>query len=57
MWALENVRMKHGSTQMSFAPRSMAFVTHLKEIGWFSAPNLVLSKGQSTPSGNSWICL
>ena len=35
--ARAEVRVKRGSTLISFAPRSRAACTHLKEIGWFSA--------------------
>ena len=37
MSALEDVRVKRGSTLISLAPLSMAAVTHFMEIGWFSA--------------------
>ena len=37
MSALDEVRVKRGSTLMSLAPLSFAAVTHLKDIGWFSA--------------------
>jgi hypothetical protein len=35
--AFEDVRVNLGSTLINFAPFSWALVTHLKEIGWFSA--------------------
>ena len=35
--ALEEVRVKRGSQLMSLAPLLIASVTHLKDIGWFSA--------------------
>ena len=33
MSALDEVRVKRGSTLISFAPRSFALATHLKELG------------------------
>ena len=41
MSATELVRVKRGSTWMNFAPRSLAFMTHWKPTGWFSAKLLV----------------
>ena len=35
------VRVKRGSTWMTLAPRSLAFITHWKPTGWFSAMLLV----------------
>src|SRR5207244_6713207 len=37
MSAAALVRVKRGSTWMNFAPRSLAFITHWKPTGWFSA--------------------
>ena len=37
MSAAALVRVKRGSTWMSLAPRSLAFITHWKATGWFSA--------------------
>lgn len=35
--AFAAVLVKRGSTTMSFAPFSFAFITHFMAIGWFSA--------------------
>jgi hypothetical protein len=37
MWAFEDDLVKRGSTLISFAPRAIASVIHLKDMGWFSA--------------------
>ena len=37
MSAAALVRVNRGSTWMNFAPRSLAFITHWKPTGWFSA--------------------
>jgi hypothetical protein len=47
MSALDEVRVKRGSTLISVAPFSMASVTYLKETGWFSAALLPMIRMQS----------
>ena len=48
IFALEEVLVKRGSTLISLAPLSViAFVTHLKEMGWFSAALLPIIIMQS----------
>ena len=37
MSAIALVRVKRGSTWMTFAPRCLASTTHWKPTGWFSA--------------------
>ena len=37
MSAMADVRVKRGSTWMTFAPRSRASITYWKPTGWFSA--------------------
>ena len=39
--------VKRGSTLITFAPRSCALSTHLKEMGWFSAGLLPIINTQS----------
>jgi hypothetical protein len=47
MSALDEVRVNRGSTLISVAPFSMASVTYLKEMGWFSAALLPMMRMQS----------
>ena len=42
-----DVRVKRGSTWMTVAPLSLARMTHLKEMGWFSAALLPWIRIQS----------
>ncbi len=45
--ALAEVRVKRGSTWISVAPRCWARVTHLNEMGWFSAALLPMISNTS----------
>jgi hypothetical protein len=47
MSALDEVRVKRGSTLIIVAPFSMASVTYLKATGWFSAALLPMIRMQS----------
>ena len=42
--ALAAVCVKRGSTTMSLAPRSFAFMTHFMEMGWFDAGLLPMTR-------------
>ena len=50
--------MNRGSTLMSLAPRFMASVTHLNEMGWFSAALDPMMRMQSAlPTSIQWLVM